>query len=133
VTAIFDQLVPDAGDVGEHFAARPETDRLEDHGEAHLELDARVGVDHDDAIPHFELLASAWADHITVLRLMGAMHVLELERAAVPDIVNVTVTNPAGQPMGHFRVDDNNPGFTTYVVGPPPDEPRRRWRRGRRR
>lgn len=71
----------------------------------------------------FDTLVHEWPDQAAALLLLERLHELELERAAVPPVINVTVTDPEGFPAvdGHFRVTTGPQPTVVFVDGPVPE------------
>lgn len=84
-------------------------------------LDPEEFIVADHAVQTFEHLCETWHDKATARETREAIHKLELEAAAQPPVINVTVAAPDGTPStdGHFRVD-TGPQTVTYVEGPAP-------------
>jgi hypothetical protein len=61
-------------------------------------FDKSVPVALDDRAPLFEDLGEIWPDRVTARQCLAAVHRMDVERAAQPPVVNVTVP---GVP-GHF-------------------------------
>jgi hypothetical protein len=75
----------------------------------------------------FEQHVAQWGTPQTCYELLDVLHEFELERAAKPPVINVSVTPPDGFKAmeGHFRFDTTQPQQAAYVVGPPPEPERR--------
>lgn len=115
---IFDALAANAGELGEALAARHVVDRRF-HGEA---LSRRTVVVSDLPPADFHILIRE-LDTSGVLDIVERVHGAELQRAAVPPVLNVTVTPPEGTPAmaGHLQVDTGSQPTVTWV---PPSDPR---------
>lgn len=61
-------------------------------------LDPAVPVALDDRAPEFEELAESWPGRATAQQCVAAVHRMDIDRAAQPPVINVTVP---GVP-GHF-------------------------------
>lgn len=68
-------------------------------------LDASVPVALDDHAPWFEWMTEAWPDRATARDCRSAVHRMDVERAAQPPVINVTVP---GVP-GHFTGTPGGP------------------------
>lgn len=68
-------------------------------------LDTSVSVALDDRAPLFEELGEAWPDRATARDCQAAVHRRDVERAAQPPVINVTVP---GVP-GHFTGQPGGP------------------------
>jgi hypothetical protein len=77
-------------------------------------LDTTVPVALDDRAPWFERLAENWSDRETASRCREHVHRMDVERAAQPPVINVTVP---GVP-GHFTGSPGT-GEVAYAPGPP--------------
>jgi hypothetical protein len=75
-------------------------------------LDTATPVVLDERAPEFDGLLDAWADRGTAHSTRQAVHRFELERAAVPPVINVTV---AGVPGRFSNVVGT--GDVSYVAG----------------
>lgn len=75
-------------------------------------LDTAASVALDDRAPFFEDLAKKWPDRATVMLCLDAVHRMDIERAAQPPVVNVTVP---GVP-GHFTGQLGGP--VSYLPDP---------------
>lgn len=72
-------------------------------------LDTSFPVALDDRAPAFEDLTEEWSDRATARQCLAAVHRMDIERAAQPPVVNVTVP---GIP-GHFTGQPGGP--VSYV------------------
>lgn len=69
----------------------------------------------DPRTPFYDQMSAAWPDHATIREYEAAAHRRELEAAAQPPVINVTVT---GLP-GHYAADTGT-GEIAYVPGAAP-------------
>jgi hypothetical protein len=98
-------------------------------GTAACALDDRTAVVLDMPPAQFDGLLDAMASSgsqrwITAQReILEAVHELDMERAAQPPVINVTVTPPDGGPAvpGHFRVNTGEQQVA-WVDGPAPED-----------
>jgi len=80
-------------------------------------LDPVVLVALDDRAPEFEGLTEGWPDRATARDLLAEVHRRDVERAAQPPVVNVTVPGVPGHFTGTLLG-----GLVAYQVSPNPVE-----------
>lgn len=69
----------------------------------------------DPRTPFYDLVSGEWPDHVTIREYETGAHRRQMEEAARPPVINVTV---AGLP-GHLSADTGT-GEIAYVTGPAP-------------
>jgi hypothetical protein len=79
-------------------------------------LDTSVPWPPDDAAPAFDHVQDNWPDRVTARHCLNVVHRADIERAAVPPVVNVTVPGL----LGHFTGEAGS-GQVAYVPGPAPE------------
>lgn len=118
MTAVFEELAADDGlrPTWEYFAARPVpvSHRFAYQSELHPDRPITVQSDARDLMR----LVNTWGRDLDdetererareyAMDLLSALHDMEVERAAQPPVINVTVTPPAGvpgMPAGNYQV-----------------------------
>lgn len=89
------------------------------------ELDPETVVPADEeSAPYFDWVAEHWPDARAAVQIMSRQHEFDMERAAQPPVVNVTVVDGEGVPAfdGHIRVQTGPQRTLAYVVGPAPEQ-----------
>lgn len=118
---IFDVLVARAPAWLSYLANREVPERPGDRS-----LDPDVFVRADRTVL-FEQQVAEWPDPQAMFTLLEVMHDMDLERAAQPPVVNVSITPPDGTPaIGYLQVDTRNRRRMTFVVGRTPPQPARK-------